>query len=75
MKIKTQLLLVFLLLCFPLFYASIFGMPVSADNFLTLRVGIYENSPKIFTDENGNAAGFWPDIIAYIAAEEGRRTR
>lgn len=71
MKIKPQILLVFLLLCFSLFYVPIFGMPVSADNFLTLRVGLYENSPKIFTDENGDAAGFWPDIIEYIAAEEG----
>jgi PAS domain S-box-containing protein len=60
-----------LLLCFSLFYALIFCLPVSADDSQTVRVGIYENSPKIFTDENGNAAGFWPDIIAYIASEEG----
>jgi len=38
---------------------------------LTVRVGIYENQPKIFTDENGKASGFWPDIIDYIASAEG----
>ncbi len=60
-----------LLLCFSLFFAAVFGAPVSADDSITLRVGLYENSPKIFTDANGDAAGFWPDIIEYIAAEEG----
>jgi len=37
----------------------------------TVKVGIYENQPKIFTDERGNASGFWPEIIQYIASEEG----
>jgi signal transduction histidine kinase len=60
-----------LLLCLSLFIIALFGTPVSADDSITLRVGIYENNPKIFTDENGDAAGFWPDIVAYIAAEEG----
>jgi len=32
---------------------------------------MYENPPKIFTDSEGNASGFWPDIIEYIAAKEG----
>lgn len=36
-----------------------------------IRVGLYENSPKIYTDANGNVAGFWPDLIIHIAAEEG----
>jgi len=31
---------------------------------------MYENDPKIFSDEYGNPSGFWPDIIEYIAAEE-----
>jgi PAS domain S-box-containing protein len=60
-----------LLLCFSLFLAAVFGTPVLADDSITVRVGVYENNPKIFTDENGDAAGFWPEIIEYIASEEG----
>ena len=44
---------------------------VAADDLKTVRVGIYENQPKIFTDTEGKPAGFWPDIIGYIASEEG----
>jgi PAS domain S-box-containing protein len=44
---------------------------IANNDELTVRVGIYENQPKIFTDENGKASGFWPDIIAYIASKEG----
>jgi len=54
-----------------LFYTSFFSATVSADDSITVRVGIYENSPKIFTDDKGNASGFWPDIIEYIASKEG----
>jgi PAS domain S-box-containing protein len=60
-----------LLLCFSLFFAAVFGAPVFADDSIKLRVGLYENNPKIFTDKNGDAAGFWPEIIEYIASEEG----
>ncbi len=60
-----------LLLCLSLLCAPIFGMTASADDSVIVRVGIYENSPKIFTDETGKASGFWPDIIEYIASEEG----
>jgi len=60
-----------LLLGLLLLYASIFSAAVSASDSITVRVGIYENSPKIFTDDKGNASGFWSDIIEYIASEEG----
>ena len=36
-----------------------------------LRVGVYENAPKIYTNEAGEVVGFWAEIIEYIAAEEG----
>jgi len=62
-----------LLLCLSFICACAFGAVVSADDSITVRVGIYENYPKIFTDEKGNASGFWPDIIEYIASEEGWR--
>jgi PAS domain S-box-containing protein len=44
---------------------------VSADTAVVVKVGVYENEPRIFTDEQGKVAGFWPDIIEYIAEKEG----
>ena len=46
------------------------GIAAAAD-LKIVRVGIYENQPKIFTDEQGRASGFWPDIIEDIASDEG----
>ncbi len=57
------------MLCVP-----ILGATVPPDKLVTVRVGIYENPPKIFTDDKGEASGFWPDIIEYIALEEGWKT-
>jgi PAS domain S-box-containing protein len=37
----------------------------------TIRVGIYQNSPKIFVDKNGKAKGFFVDIMNEIAKREG----
>jgi signal transduction histidine kinase len=37
----------------------------------TVVVGIYENSPKVFIDENGEPAGIFVDIIREIASKEG----
>ncbi len=41
---------------------------VGAD--VRLRVGVYQNAPKIFHDESGRVQGFWPDLIEAIAAKE-----
>ncbi len=38
---------------------------------ITIRVGVYENPPKIFTDASGIPSGFWPEIIKYIGRKEG----
>lgn len=35
-----------------------------------VRVGIYDNPPKIFTDEKGNVTGIFGDILAIIALKE-----
>lgn len=59
------------LLCLTLFYIVIFPAITSADTATTVIIGIYENPPKIFSDAEGATAGFWPDILRYIAAEEG----
>lgn len=60
-----------LAICIILFYFVLITLTVSANEPLTLKVGVYENSPKIFTDDKGNALGFWSDIIEYIALKEG----
>lgn len=35
-----------------------------------IRACLYENAPKIYTDENGQPAGFWVDLLGYIAKQE-----
>lgn len=37
----------------------------------TVIVGLYDNSPKVFIDENGEPAGIFVDIIEEIASIEG----
>ncbi len=42
---------------------------VTAENRV-LRVGVYNNPPKVFLTETGKPAGIFIDIIEYIAAQE-----
>ncbi|MGI0498624.1 EAL domain-containing protein [Limnospira platensis CENA597] len=35
-----------------------------------VRVGVYENKPKVFIDENGKPTGFWVDILKPMARRE-----
>ncbi len=37
-----------------------------------VRVGIYENAPKVYTDEAGEPAGLFVELIGEIADREGR---
>jgi PAS domain S-box-containing protein len=46
--------------------------PAQAD---IIRVGVYENGPKIFTDPSGKPAGIYVDLIEYIAQKEGWHLR
>jgi len=43
---------------------------VAAKAKLQVKIGTYENSPKIFTAENGEISGFWADITENIAQRE-----
>jgi len=71
--------LFFLLSCFSIFPKNVLAQ-FSPENLpqtfsesgevRELRVGLYENKPKIFTDESGNAAGIFPTILAEIARQE-----
>ena len=36
----------------------------------TVRVGVYQNKPKIFMDKNGHASGFFIQLLEKIAAQE-----
>lgn len=36
----------------------------------SVRVGVYENAPKVFIDESGRPAGIFIDLIEYIAESE-----
>jgi ABC-type amino acid transport substrate-binding protein/signal transduction histidine kinase/ActR/RegA family two-component response regulator len=40
---------------------------------LTVRIGAYENHPKIYTNSQGMIVGIFPDILDTIAYEEGWR--
>ena len=48
---------------------------VSTPGFLlasdkTIKVGIYQNKPKVFVDSAGEPQGFFIDILNYIASKE-----
>jgi len=45
-----------------------FSFPIVAST--TLKVGVYENKPKIFLDSNKIASGFFPDLLGEIAKNE-----
>jgi len=49
---------------------SLMGLTTIPQSY-TIRVGVYENAPKIYTTADGNAGGFWSEIIKYIARKEG----
>ncbi len=40
---------------------------------LTIRIGAYENYPKIYTNSQGSVVGIFPDILDTIAYEKGWR--
>jgi PAS domain S-box-containing protein len=62
-RILPCILIVFLSL-------GLMGLTQIPQNY-TIRVGVYENAPKIYTAADGTVKGFWPDIINYIASKEG----
>lgn len=48
--------------------AAVVFWPESHDR--TLRVGLYENAPKIYTGPDGTPMGLFPDVLNDIAAQE-----
>ncbi len=52
----------------------VFNLPITVDSALgadvALRVGIYQNPPKIFRDEAGQPQGFWPELTDEISRRQ-----
>ena len=63
------------LLSFVFFTLLAASFPADLFAAKTVRVGFYENSPKIFTADSGQPAGIFADIIRYIAEQEGWELR
>ena len=47
------------------------SVPTSPAANRKVKIGVYENAPKVFTAESGKPSGIFIDIIEYIAKEEG----
>ncbi|MFO8132444.1 MAG: ATP-binding protein [Thermoplasmatota archaeon] len=58
------------LICLLLFHGLMVSLAVSAEESTTVKVGVYDNPPKVFRDENGTYTGFWPLLLEYIADAE-----
>ena len=58
------------LLCLVFFTAEVFADD-RLNTPLSIRVGAYENNPKIFSDASGRIVGLFPDILNHIAEKEG----
>ena len=56
------------LLVIALFSLSLMGL-ANPQSTRVIRVGVYENAPKIYTETDGTVAGFWPDLIQYHCPE------
>lgn len=68
---RIQLLALFVVL---LIVQCIAISSAGADTKL-VTVGVYENPPKVFTDESGKPSGIFIDIIEHIAEMEGWKLR
>ena len=57
---------VFLIVCWVLFC-----LPLSLSAQEKIKVGVYQNVPLSFRNENGVVKGFFIDILEYVAKKEG----
>jgi PAS domain S-box-containing protein len=57
------------------FLISLFFMhliaPLPAGSSNLVKVGVYQNAPLTFVEENGNIKGFFIDILEHIASKKG----
>ncbi len=59
------------ILCAAMFLMVAFSSGAVNHQSRTVRVGVYQNEPKIFMDQNGKASGIFIDLLNDIAAQEG----
>ena len=57
-------------LCASMFLMVAFSSAALNPEARTVRVGVYQNEPKIFMDQSGQASGFFIELIQKIAAQE-----
>lgn len=60
---------------FTFFLVIMISVPIIAEDKLHLRIGIIENPPKTFTDENGIISGFWADILVDVGITPNRQKK
>jgi len=56
--------------CITLIAVVVLTVVGSASEAVTVRVGLYENMPKVFTDKSGKAAGIFIDLLDEMAIKE-----
>ena len=44
---------------------------INGENSKLIKIGLYEDEPLIFQDNNGNVKGLYVDVLEYIASQEG----
>ena len=49
---------------------AFFANPISVSAETTIKMGVYQNRPLLFQDNDGGIKGIFADILAYIADEE-----
>ena len=54
-----------------IFFILCAGIPFARADAQIVKVGVYENAPKVFTSESGKPSGIFIDIIEHIAKIEG----
>jgi PAS domain S-box-containing protein len=69
-SINNSLRRILLILCFVFLSLSQMGWTQRPATH-TIRVGVYENAPKVYTAADGTVSGFWPELINNIAQKEG----
>jgi len=47
-------------------FLILFNLTIFNLNAVVINVGIYDNAPKLYMDEHGEAAGFWVDLTKLI---------
>lgn len=55
---------------FLFFFLEAANLVYAAEPARTVRVGVYNNKPKIYVDDNDQVAGVFADVLNYIAKKE-----